>query len=72
MPEGQSAKPKLESCQSIIAVPSEVEPQIPSQYWSPEAVNLLVVTMLIRSVATLIEVLTPLIANHSDKNAPTQ
>ena len=55
-----------ESSESIIAVPNQIEPQIPPKYWGTETGTILAVAVLIRSVAVLIEVLVPLIERQSD------
>jgi hypothetical protein len=55
-----------ESSESIIAVPNQIEPQIPPQYWGTETGTILAVAVLIRSVAVLIQVLVPLIGRQSD------
>jgi len=58
-----------ESSQSIIAVPNQIEPQIPPQYWGTETGTILAVAVLIRSVAVLIQVLVPLIGRQPDAKA---
>jgi hypothetical protein len=58
-----------ESSESIIAVPNQIEPQIPPQYWGTETGTILAVAVLIRSVAVLIQVLVPLIGRQSDAKA---
>jgi len=55
-----------ESSESIIAVPNQIEPHIPPQYWGTETGTILAVAVLIRSVAVLIQVLVPLIGRQSD------
>ena len=58
-----------ESCQSIIPIPSQIEPHIPPQYWGTETGTILAVAVLIRSVAVLIQVLVPLIGRQSEAKA---
>jgi hypothetical protein len=58
-----------ESCQSIIPIPSQIEPQILPQYWGTETGTILAVAVLIRSVAVLIQALVPLIGRQSEAKA---
>jgi hypothetical protein len=61
-----------ESCQSIIPIPNQIEPQIPPQYWGTETGTILAVAVLIRSVAVLIQVLVPLIGRQSEAKAASR
>jgi hypothetical protein len=61
-----------ETSESIIAVPNQIEPQIPPQYWGTETGTILAVAVLIRSVAVLIQVLVPLIGRQSDAKADSR
>jgi hypothetical protein len=47
-----------------IAIPTDIQPTIPSQYWGTETGLILAIAILIRSVASLVQVLTPLMLRH--------
>ena len=72
MPETQGTHPNLESYQSIIGIPSQIEPQIPPQYWGTDAGTILAVAVLIRSVAVPIQALVPLIGRKSAAKADSR
>ncbi|MFB2979894.1 hypothetical protein [Microseira sp. BLCC-F43] len=57
--EGQT-NPIICKGEPAIAVPTNIPPNIPPQYWGIETGFILAIAILIRSVALLIEVLTPL------------
>ncbi|MEW6492238.1 MAG: hypothetical protein AB1589_06945 [Cyanobacteriota bacterium] len=72
MSKTQGANPNLESDQSIISIPSQIEPQIPPQYWGTETGTILAIAILIRSIAVLIQALVPLIGCKSDAKADSR
>ncbi|MBD0343403.1 MAG: hypothetical protein ICV63_00920 [Coleofasciculus sp. Co-bin14] len=57
MSENQAANLNITSYESIIGVESQLEQQIPPQYWKTETGIVLAIAVLIRSIAILIQVL---------------
>ncbi|GET37748.1 hypothetical protein [Microseira wollei] len=57
--EGQT-NPIICKGEPAIAIPTNIPPNIPPQYWGTETGFILAIAILIRSVALLIQVLTPL------------
>lgn len=50
--------PIIRTGEPTIAIPTDIQPTIPPQYWGIETI--LAIAILIRSVASLVQVLTPL------------
>jgi len=59
MQEGQ-IDPIVRTSEPTIAIPTDIQPTIPPQYWGTETGLILAIAILIRSVASLVQVLTPL------------
>ena len=59
MQEGQ-IDPIIRTGEPTIAIPTDIQPTIPPQYWGTETVLILASAILIRSVASLVQVLSPL------------
>ncbi len=57
MQEGQ-IDPIIRTGEPTIAIPTDIQPTIPPEYWGTD---ILAIAILIRSVASLVQVLTPLI-----------
>ncbi|AFZ12357.1 hypothetical protein Cri9333_1464 [Crinalium epipsammum PCC 9333] len=51
----------IRTSEPIIAVPSDIPLNIPPQYWDTETGLILAIAILIRSIALMLKVLTPLI-----------
>ena len=60
MQEGQ-IDPIIRTSEPTIAIPTDIQPTIPPQYWGTETGLILAIAVLIRSLASLVQVLTPLI-----------
>jgi hypothetical protein len=52
-----------------ISVPTDIQPNIPSEYWSSATEWILAIAVLIRSIALLIRVLTPLMLRKKSASA---
>jgi hypothetical protein len=72
MSENQAANLNITSYESMIGVGSQLEQQIPPQYWNTETGIVLAIAVLIRSIAILIQVLVPLIVRQPDKKTSSQ
>lgn len=59
MQEGQ-IDPIVRTGEPTIAISTDIQPTIPPQYWGTETGLILAIAILIRSVASLVQVLTPL------------
>jgi hypothetical protein len=59
MQEGQ-IDPIIRTGEPTIAIPTDIQPTIPPQYWGTETGLILASAILIRSVASLVQVLSPL------------
>lgn len=52
--------PIVRTGEPTIAIPTDIQPTIPPQYWGTETGLILAIAILISSVASLVQVLTPL------------
>lgn len=64
--------PPIRTGEPTIAIPTDIQPTIPPQYWGTETGLILAIAILIRSVASLIQVLIPLMLRLLQKSGSSK